>query len=540
MPTDKLIDQLRATRDDYQEELVWHRFLLDAVTGTGGFAGKVKQPAVSYLGWAAQAYSDVTVRGLVGANAQTTTYLDRYPREDDVKFERRRAVAHYLNYVEAILDILVSYVLKREMIRDQVPQQIQDWQKNVDGQGKSWDELLADVVKPRCALLGWTPMLFDQSAAPEGQTRSQNDNSGVQLRAIPLFPANLLDWDVDDAGAFIWAKTRIQYDRRPDPLGPCVHEERYSIWWPDRVVMYTVIKAEGAQEETVSPPVTRSHPFKTVPIVLWRHKPCAEDEVRGVGMVDAVAVEGRRLFNLNSELDEHLRQQVFAMLQVPYVGATPPDELVGGTDNAVGLPAEATHEYKWLAPPESVAATYETRIANTVQEIYRLARVEYERGHTLEAASGIARAYEFEKTNRRLGDFAKQLARAEKRSYAIVAPALNVSETSLDATSVTAPTDFRVEDLASDIKNALDAISIDLPATAEMWMKKRVIEKMLPNLPQDQVDEIMDELEEQRDLKLNAAAAQKQAGETSEDPALQAELDDVPADDNAAEIEPAA
>jgi hypothetical protein len=537
MAQDDLITRLRQTRNDYAEELVWHRFLLDAYTGTGGFGGKVREPVVGYLGWAAEAYSNAAV-ALVSPSAEVVTYLDRYPREDDRKFARRRDVAHYLNYVEAIADVLISYVLKREMIRDGAPPTLTEWQKDVDGQGTHWDDLLNDVVKPRAALLGWMPLLFDQPPTLDGQTRAQTDNSGVQVHAVPLFPANLLEWELDDRSQFAWAKTRIDYVHRPDPLGPCLREEKYSIWWPDHVEIYTVTKAEGAQQERVSGPETRPHPFGAVPIAIWRHKPCPEDTVRGVGMINPVAIECRRLFNLGSELDEHLRQQVFALLQVPYSGTTPPDELIAGTDNCVGLPSDSKNEFKWLAPPESVAATYETRIANTVQEIYRLARIEYERGHTLEAASGVARAYEFEKTNRRLGDFAKQLARAEKRSYAIVGPALGVSADSIQQATVTAPTDFRVEDLATDIKNALDAISIALPPTAEMWIKKRVIEKMLPNLPTDQMVEILDELEDKRDEALNASAELQEDASATDDGT--GDLDPSAAGDNATDEETSA
>jgi hypothetical protein len=474
----------------------------------------VKAPAVSSLGWAAEAYSSGALVA-AGYKGDCESYLDRYPREDDAKFARRKQVAHYLNYCEAILDILVSYVLKREMVRDGTPPAIIEWQLDVDGQGTRWDDLLDDVVKPRAALLGWTPLLFDQAAVQVGLTRMQTNAQGVRPQAIPLFPANLLDWGLADDGSFAWVKLRIIYYRQPNPLGPRAKEEHYIIWTPADVSVYVVTKQDSG-EERVSGPETRAHEFGVVPIAIWRHKPSPEDRVRGMGMVDAVAVLCRRLFNLVSELDEHLRQQVFALLQVPYVGSEPPSEIVAGTDNAVGLPADSKHEYKWIAPPESVAGTYETRIENTIKEIYRIARVEYDRA-TAAVSSGIAKAYDFEKTNRRLGDFAKQLARAEKQSYVILGRVLGVSQQSIEQATVTAPTDFRVEDLATDIKNAIDAVTIQLTPTAEMWIKKRVIEKMLPNLPSDEEAEIMSELEEQRDaaieLRAHAAEALKQQSE---------------------------
>lgn len=515
MAEDDLIKRLRATRDDYAEELVWHRFLIDAYTGTGGFAGKVKQPATSYLGWAAQAYADDVVKDVGGVDVNS--YLDRYPREDETKFERRRAVAHYPNYVEAVADGLLSFVLKRPLHRDKTPPGIVDWMANADGTGKSWDRIFEDVIVPRSALLGYTPCLVDAPRAPgpEQVTRAQSEAQGVRPKAIPLFPANLLDWQCDDSGVFEWAKLRLDYTRRPEPLGPKVREERYQIWERDKVTIYVVSKAEGEQER-VGPKEEISHDLGRVPLVIFRHKPCPDDPVRGSGMVDGIAPEVRRLFNLLSELDEHLRQQVFALLQVPFTGKTPPSELIGGTDNAVGLPAESKHEYKFLAPPGTVAETYEKRIEKTVEEIYRVARVDYDKGGK-QVSSGVSKAYEFEQTNRRLGDFSKQLAHAEVEVYKVLAPILGVSESAVESATVTAPTDFRVEDLATEIKNALDAISLDLTATAEMWLKKRAVEKLLPNLPESEREVIFQELEKERDAQLQARALADEGDQGEED-----------------------
>jgi len=514
MADDELIKRLRETRDDYAEELVWHRFLIDAYTGTGGFAGKVKQPATSYLGWAAQAYSDDVVKEV--GNADVTTYLDRYPREDQVKFERRKDVAHYPNYIEAVADGLLSFVLKRPLNRDKTPDGIVEWMANADGTGKSWSRLLEDVLVPRAALLGYTPCLIDAPpASPQEETKGQADARGARPRTIPLFPANLLDWQCDESGVFEWVKLRLNYVRRPDPLKESVREERYQLWHRDRVEVYSVTKVKG-QQDTATKVGSMLHTFGRVPLVIFRHKPCPDDPVRGTGLVDGIAPEVRRLFNLLSELDEHIRQQVFALLQVPFTGSQAPSELIGGTDNAVGLPAEAKHEYKYIAPPESVAGTFEKRIEKTVEEIYRIARVDYDKG-AKQVASGVAKAYEFEQTNRRLGDFAKQIAHAEHEAYEVVGPALNVSESAIKSATVTAPTDFRVEDLATEIKNALDAISLELPASAEMWVKKRVVEKMLPNLPDSERDTIFVELEKDRDAQLQARALAEEGEEGEED-----------------------
>lgn len=492
----ELLKKLRQRRDDYDQELTWHRFLLDAYTGAGGFSGKVVQPATAFLGWAAYVYSNASISYAIAQSARETSYLDRYPREDEVKFSRRRDVAHYSNYVATILDLFMGYLLSREGKRENT-KGVEKWMDDVDGQRTKWDQLLSDVVKPRTALLGWMPMMFDMPPTPAGVvTKAQANDAGIEPRAIPLYPANLLDWECDQNGRFAWAKILITTRRRPSPLGGALRVQKFLIWYPDHVETYEAVGPEDKGDEAmVIAEDIQSHSFGEVPLVIWRNKPTPDDPVRGLGMVDTVALSNRRLFNLNSEFDEHLRQQVFALLQVPYSGTTPPAELIGGTDNAVGLGPGTTGEYKYIAPPGSVAATYETRIEKTIDGLYRMAGVENDQVTNVDA-SGLARAYAFEKTNRRLGSSAEQFACSEKRALEVAGRGLGVSPETLAEMEISPPSDFRIEDLATEIKNALDAITIELPRTAKLWLKKRVIGKLLPNLPDDQVELIEAELEQ--------------------------------------------
>ena len=512
---DDLIKQLRQTRDDYAEELVWHRFLLDAYTGTGGFAGRIKQPATGYLGWAAEIYSTSSVSAHM-SSAVVDTYLDRYPREDEAKFQRRKDVAHYPNYVEEIVDLLLSYVLKRDMVREKVPKPLETWMEDVDGQGTTWDEQIEGTLAARAALLGWCPHLIDADPVTEGATRAETDESS-QTRSIPLFPANLLDWEADESGEFKWVKLRLAYTKREGPLDEAVKEEHYQLWTRKTVRKIVITKAgkgESITDDTGEVP----NPFSVVPVTIWRHKPSPDDAVRGLGMVDGIASEVRRLFNLLSELDEHIRAQVFALLQVPLGQGEQKSELVLGTDNAVGIPSDAKHEYKYLAPPGSIAETLEHRIAETITEIHRLARTENDAAKSVSAVSGVARAYEFEKTNRRLGDFAKQLARSVRRAYKVVAKVLGLGDDALKNTKITAPTDFKVEDLETAIQNAISAVSLGLGPTAETRIKQRVAEKLLPNLPNDDKAAIEQELED-----MPAAAEQEAAEQKEIDAAVAAE-----------------
>jgi hypothetical protein len=506
MATDKLIDALRSTRADYAEETACHKFLLDAVFGTGGFRGKYGVTSVSQLGWAAEAYTStvsalLTVKGMV----KRETYLDQFPREDIEKFDRRIDIAHYTNYVGPILDLLLSYINKAAVNRDKIPESVEDWLSDVDGKGAAWDTIKREVIVPRAAALGWCPVMFDLPEAAEANSLAKQREMGISPRCYPLYPLNILDWIVDENGTLSAVKIRTDHRVRTSLLEATTVEERYAMWYPDRVERCVVTTVEG-KEPSISEVVTSPHSYGCVPLVVFRAKPTPDDRVRGVSAISNSAIAARRLFNLESEMDDHIRGQVFATLGVPVTDTTVNiGELVGGSGSVIKVPMESRHGLHYVAPPASCADTIEKRMEVTVREIYRTEQVEHTKPTGTTASSGVARAYEFEQTNRRLGSMAMTLARAEQDALRLVGKLLGSNEA--ENLTVSAPTDFSVEDLASEIDGVLSAMQANLGPTAETEMRRRLVSRILPNLPVATQEAIAAELEQIRAQSSQDSAA---------------------------------
>jgi hypothetical protein len=143
-----------------------------------------------------------------------------------------------------------------------------------------------------------------------------------------------------------------------------------------------------------------------------------------------------------------------------------------------------------------VPEAYEKRREVLMREIYRTARLEFQKP-TGVTTSGVARAYEFEQTNRRLGEIAQSFARGEEELLALAARMLGADASGL---TVTAPADFSVEDMTSDIANITGLIAMGVPPTAETEMKRRIVRRVLPNLPsavEDAIESEFDELQKQ-------------------------------------------
>jgi len=527
-----ILEKLEAKRPGYDQERDWHRFLLDAYTGSGGFSGSVTSTPAGFWGAAAEIYSTAVLPlDEVSRETDRLTYLDRFPREDIEKFKRRMRGAHYPNYIAPLTDLKLSFLMRKPMMVDGRPGPLDTWREDTDGRGTTWDEMKADVAL-RAALVGWCPVVIDMPPAPTNPdgsplllTRAIADDLGLRPTAIPLFPGNLVDYQTDDNGSFMWAKVRTDHMEQPDPFGERNTLQRYTIWWPNQFEQWEVSHDGKGGKVVLQTRAATRHDFGEVPIAILRHKPSPDDSVKGIPMHGQESIESRALFNRQSELDEHMRGQVFAVLVLAAEENEERGEVQIGTDNGLYLDPNANNQHYFLAPPGSVADAYEKRLDVTVNEIYRQARVEFVRPtSSRQATSGIARKFEFAQTDRLLADFAGQIARFEEHLDQLVGRALGVGEDALRAITITPPASFDIEDLATDLELAVQAIdNLSVGPTAERLLRGRIVEQLLPNLndaDQATIEAELVELEQQQknQAQINAAlAAALQSGDTGDD-----------------------
>lgn len=508
--TDTIVEALLATRSDYQKERVWHKFLLDAYAGTGGFQGKVRQPFASFWGWAADVYrSDLPFAHESVSEDQLDTYLDRFDREDDPKFKRRVNSAHYPNYIATFIDVPLSFMFRKSFHQKPDQQEAGSlgvWEQNADGAGNSWTDIVRDTVAPRAAVLGYCPVLFDLPNNGTMMPTALDDERGANRPyVIPLFPSNLLDWSVDESGVLRWAKVRSDYVSREDPLELGRDVTRITIWKRDTWEWYELAKSETGLA-TIIATDEGTHPFGRVPIVVMRRKPVPDDPFRGVPLAGSASEEARRLFNYISELDEHLKNCAFAFLQVVTEDPGKAGGLIAGNGNGLPVKPDWKNVHQWVSPDSTVAAIYEKRIEVTIEEMFRAAKLEFTRGtKSGQARSGISQSFEFESANRAIADFARMVARFDQEARRTVAVALPAAP-ARDAIHTTAPARFDVEEMAKEMDEALSAISLQPGPTATAEIKKKVVRSFLPMLDGEVMKRIEQEIDDAAEVDARAAA----------------------------------
>lgn len=513
-------DALFEARDGYEDECRRHRFLLDAYAGTGGFSGRVRAETASWWGWAADAYSV----GFAGSSSYSTTedgittYLDRFPREDLAKFKRRCDVVHYENHVQPCVDIPMSYLRRKPFTRDGV-EALSEWMMNADGAANSWDSLVMGQIVLRGVVTGSVPVLLDLPApATSGRMRTRADDivEGRSVRAIPLFGAHVLDYGADEDGsAFRWVKLRFDYVDRSGPLAPKVYRTEIRVIDEETMRVFHFERSESSGEPSFRRMEESPNPFGAVPLVVFRPRPVDGDPYLGVSSILSIAGENRRLFNLHSELDEHIRSCVFAFLQVPVKDPKRAAEISAGSDSALVIDPDSRQSYAWIAPGPEVSSTLETRIENTVSSIYRMARLEFARGTPVtSAASGVSRAYEFEATNRSICDTALWLARFDETVLRVVSRAMPSPPPESEIRTTPADS-YDIEDLDREL-GTLAAMGRDrFGPTATAEARKRLVRKLVPNLTDKALVVIDREIE---DESKSEATARKQADAASGDP----------------------
>lgn len=523
-----LLEALEEKREGYDEEAAMHRLYLDAYGGGGGFSGATVQPTSDFWGAGSTIYNDLGEQDRESVGRQT--YLDRFQREQLDKFIRRIFSSHYSNYIKPLTDLKLSYILRKEFPVDNRPDKLDIWRKNIDGRGTDWEQL-KQVIYLRAATLGWVPVLIDMPPAPtnvDGSpvllTQAASDEAGLQPTPIPLFPANLTDYDTDDTGAFTWAKVRTDHEERESPFHPKYAVTRYTVWFPDRFSVYEVREATGDTGKRTASIVEEDtpHRFGRVPIEVLRHIPSPDDPVKGIAMHGQETVEARAHFNRQSELNEHLRSQVFAILVLAAEENEENGQVTIGTENGLYLDPASSQKHYYMSPEAGVAETYETRLESGIEEIYRQARVEFARPTaSRQAVSGIARKFEFAQTDRALSDFAKQIALFEHGIDELTGMALGVPNEKLQDIQIAPPSTFDIDDIASDIDIAVAAITdLKVGPTAARILRSRIIGSLIPGVSDDDEEEIEQDLldiEVAQEQERAAIMAQLEAGGDEED-----------------------
>lgn len=429
-----------------------YRLLKDAYFGTGGF--------------------------------ENGMYLNKHKRESKEDYTYRRKNAYYLNYFAPIVNALVDPIFKKNPLRDYhgtAERIIKNFSMDVDASGTN-----IQLFIKRAAVMA---KVYGISFIVVDNVRNSNSRSlqeMLQRRQFPyayvLEPENLAEYGIDKTGDLEYIKFKeiaciesgtVQYRY--------VYFDRKS-WkiWGDGISL---------QQGT--------HNLGCVPVVPLFSRMLEQKTMRPAPELLPIARTAKALFNHCSWLGEILRNQTFPLLTIPSLDA---NDLVIGTNNALGYNPDYSHEPGFIAPPSDPATILQNQIASLVQEMYRMANLSFIISTTQNNNSGIARQWEFERTNQQLANFAAQCAHAETAVMNLVAKWVNEDITY----TVAYPDNFGIVDITEELTQAQAVLDMGLGDGLREEVLKKVLAAYCPDIPDERFDELVEQLRKQTDDKTHS------------------------------------
>lgn len=415
---------------------------------------------------------------------ETGAYLSKHKRESEEDYTFRRNNAYYLNYFAPIVNALVDPIFKKNPLRDyhgSAERIIKSFSLDADAAGTNI-QIFIKRAAVMAKVYGISFIVVDN--ARNVDSRSQQEM--LQRRQFPyayvLEPDNLEEYGIDKTGDLEYIKFKeIAHIESGTIQYRYVYFDRTS-WkiWGDGIAL---------QQGT--------HNLGRVPVVPLFSRMLEQKTMRPTPELLPIARTAKALYNHCSWLGEILRNQTFPLLTIPSLDAK---DLVIGTNNALGYNPDYSHEPNFIAPPSDPATILQNQIASLVQEMYRMANLSFIISTTQNNNSGIARQWEFERTNQQLANFAAQCAHAEKAVMNLVAQWVNEDITY----TVAYPDNFGIVDVTEELAQAQAVLDMGLGDGLREEVLKKVMAAYCPDMPDERFDELVEQLQKQTNDKMHA------------------------------------
>lgn len=425
-----------------------------------------------------------------GVDYINSDHLYMHTFEDSESFRERKARAYYYNYCAPIVNAYNSFIYRQKVARNFGELEdnglFRQFLENSDKQGNSYEEFVRNISK-WSSVTGIQFILVDKPG--EGaETMKEELDREIHPYYIRVSPLNVWDWGLDKWGNLLWVKILEKEHDEDDFERTGESVMRFRVWYRDRWELFEVQSDGGGDAVRLA---EGEHPVGEVPIVPVCH--FAEDPMTGFSLLNDIAYVNRALFNWCSLLDEILYRQTFSQLVMPEDPKSPINDKALGTARGLGFPPESKHAPHFISPDASQARVLMEQIEHGVEEIYRLATLRGAIGVT-EESSGVARSYDFMITNNTLSNKALNMEEAEMKALRFWARWQGIDE---PGHIVEYPREFEVSSLGEEIDNVLKAQTLRISERFEQIMKEKIVKRMTPRLPKEDMDRIMGEI---RDL----------------------------------------
>lgn len=407
--------------------------------------------------------------GMFASGAAVTEHA----RESTQSINFRRKIAYYLNYTGPILNASVDPIFKDEIKREYSNSVLFDeFINDVDRQGTTLQEFIEQNAIA-AKLYGVMYIVVDNvSEFGSSLAETLANRSMPYLTAVE--PKNVVNYEFDDNGK-LKLFTYASYLKNADGT----IKAHYHTWTPSEW------KITDSDNKVVG---QGEHNIGRIPIVQWFGRAARKRDILPPPEYLSIAKTNAHVYNLCSLLSQILYNQTFSILTMP-VDNNGLQDVTIGTDNLLAYSAEAGKAPSFIAPDKGPAEVLMAQIDKLINEMYRMSGIDSVIG-VQQAKSGVAKQWDFERTNQNLAAFA---VRCENAEYDIIELYCLWSGDNIEYLC-DYPRDFKVNDVSESLTQAQQAKDLEFKSdTFDSEILKKVIDAYMPNLEKETKDMIVKE-----------------------------------------------
>lgn len=401
--------------------------------------------------------------------------LQKHPREDTKNYTFRQQLSYFLNHTAPIINACVDPIFKDTISRNYNENKLfETFLNDVDRLGTTLQEFMR-YNSTQAKIYGVMYVLVD-NVSEIGETVADQVNNRQLPYLVAIEPKSVYKWLVNDIGELdLFTYTTTVFDDEGKAKTQ-YHEWTRTSW-----------TVRNEEQKVIA---TGEHNLGKVPVVQWFGRSSRKIDILPPPEYLAIAKTNHQVYHLCSLLTQILNMQTFSTLTLPDNGQGA-DDITLGTNNVLLYPAESSHAPAFIAPDRGPAEIIMAVIKMLVDDMYRLSGINSVIG-VQEAKSGVAKQWDFERTNQRLADFSVQCESAEKD---IIELFELWTKTNVDY-KCDYPREFKINDITDSLAQSQAVLDLGLGSnTLKVETGKKVLDSYMPNIEPETFDEIVAEIE---------------------------------------------
>jgi hypothetical protein len=402
------------------------------------------------------------------------SYLMAYPRESF--YTDRQKYSFYRNFIKAIINSMVEPVFSKPIVRTTTNDMFDSFLQNVDNKKTNMNKFTENVMI-YSRLHGVIFVVMDNFSNELNTVSSRQDAiNGRYFPYIYLQPAYYVNnYKVDYFNNLIEItfKTIDMIDGKKVDL--------YTTWDSLNTVR------EWKEGDKLIKTEANYHGLGVLPVIPVYST--NNDEILPLPPFYDIAKLNLAIYNKDSEIRDQERSQAFSIFYMQTDSNN--NSITLGASNALIIPAssEITMPPNYVSPDTNILKTLMDNNKELINSIYEIASSQGVVG-VQEAKSGIAASYKFISTKDQL----ERTCTIAKEYEMKVAEMFGKYTGELIDYVVTYPRKFD-NIISIDFATLKDMLAIETTTDIQTEIKKLMVSDILDNLPQERLNELLDELD---------------------------------------------